>query len=113
MTPPTIDGGRRPAASAEERELLAALRGGDEAAFARLVEALGGSMLRVAMVHLGDRPVAEEVVQDAWLAVLQQLDRFEGRSSLKTWVPRITSNRANTRAVPPSGACWSCATWSA
>jgi RNA polymerase sigma-70 factor (ECF subfamily) len=56
-------------------------------------------MLRLAMVHVGDRAVAEEVVQDAWLGVLGQLDRFEGRSSLKTWVLRIVSNRAKTRAV--------------
>jgi RNA polymerase sigma-70 factor, ECF subfamily len=88
-----------PIAAAEERRLLAALRRGDEAAFARLVATLHGSMLRVAMFHVGDRPVAEEVVQDAWLGVLQQLDRFEGRSSLKTWVLRIVGNRAKTRAV--------------
>ncbi len=98
MSSPTTGGG--PATiSAEERELLGALRRGDETAFARLVEALHGSMLRLAMLHVGDRAVAEEVVQDAWLGVLQQLDRFEGRSSLKTWVLRITSNRAKTRAV--------------
>jgi RNA polymerase sigma-70 factor (ECF subfamily) len=98
MTGPTADRGA-PAAPAEERELLGALRRGDEAAFARLVETLHGPMLRVAMLHVGDRAVAEEVVQDAWLGVLQQLDRFEGRSSLKTWVLRIVSNRAKTRAV--------------
>ena len=85
--------------SAEERELLEALRRGDEAAFVRLVDALHGSMLRLAMLHVRDRAVAEEVVQEAWLGVLQQLDRFEGRSSLKTWVLRIVSNRAKTRAV--------------
>jgi RNA polymerase sigma-70 factor (ECF subfamily) len=88
-----------PILSAEERELLEALRRGDEAAFVRLVATLHGSMLGLAMVHVGDRAVAEEVVQDAWLGVLQQLDRFEGRSSLKTWVLRIVSNRAKTRAV--------------
>jgi RNA polymerase sigma-70 factor, ECF subfamily len=95
--PPT--GGSGPAVSAEELELLAALRRGDEAAYTRLVEGLHGSMLRLAMVHVGDRAVAEEVVQDAWLGVLRQLDRFEGRSSLKTWALRIVSNRAKTRAV--------------
>jgi RNA polymerase sigma-70 factor (ECF subfamily) len=88
-----------PAVSADEAALVAALRRGDEAAFVRLVEALHGSMLRVAMIHVGDRSTAEEVVQDAWLGVLRQLDRFEGRSSLKTWVLRIVSNRAKTRAV--------------
>jgi RNA polymerase sigma-70 factor, ECF subfamily len=98
MTAPAL-GSTTPILSAEERELLEALRRGDEAAFVRLVETLHGSMLRLAMVHVGDRAVAEEVVQEAWLGVLQQLDRFEGRSSLKTWVLRIVSNRAKTRAV--------------
>ena len=98
MTAPAL-GSTTPILSAEERELLEALRRGDEAAFVRLVETLHGSMLRLAMLHVGDRAVAEEVVQEAWLGVLQQLDRFEGRSSLKTWVLRIVSNRAKTRAV--------------
>jgi RNA polymerase sigma-70 factor (ECF subfamily) len=98
LTRPTADSSV-PAASAGERELLGALRRGDEAAFARLVATLHGSMLRLAMVHVGDRAVAEEVVQDAWLGVLQQLDRFQGRSSLRTWVLRIVGNRARTRAV--------------
>jgi RNA polymerase sigma-70 factor (ECF subfamily) len=55
-------------------------------------------MLRVAMIHVGNRAVAEEVAQDAWVGVLAQLDRFEGRSSLRTWVLRIVANRARTRA---------------
>ncbi len=88
-----------PTVPTEEWELVGALRRGDETAFVRLVEALHPSMLRLAMHHVGDRAVAEEVVQDAWIGVLQQLDRFQGRSSLKTWVLRITSNRAKTRAV--------------
>jgi RNA polymerase sigma-70 factor (ECF subfamily) len=86
-------------APADERELVAALRRGDEDAFVRLVEYLHGSMLRLASFHVSDRAVAEEVVQDAWLGVLQQLDRFEGRSSLKTWILRIVSNQAKTRAM--------------
>jgi RNA polymerase sigma-70 factor, ECF subfamily len=86
-------------ASVEDLELLARLRRGDEAAFAELVRRLYGPMLRLAMVHVGDRAVAEEVVQDAWVGVLRQLDRFEGRSSLRTWVLRIVGNRAKTRAV--------------
>ena len=98
MTAPTR-GSNAPIISAEDHALLMALRRGDEAAFVRLVESLHGSMLRLAMVHVGDRAVAEEVVQEVWLAVLQQLDRFEGRSSLKTWVLRIVSNRAKTRAI--------------
>ena len=89
---------RRPAAvavaSVEDLELLARLRRGDEAAFAELVQRLYGPMLRLAVVHVGNRAVAEEVVQDAWVGVLRQLDRFEGRSSLRTWVLRIVGNRA-------------------
>ena len=66
MTAPAL-GSTTPSISAEDRELLEALRRGDEAAFVRLVETLHGSMQRLAMVHVGDRAVAEEVVQDAWL----------------------------------------------
>ena len=98
MTAPAL-GSTTPSISAEDRELLEALRRGDEAAFVRLVETLHGSMLRLAIVHVGDRAVAEEVVQDAWLGVLGQLDRFEGRSSLKTWLFRIVANTAKTRGV--------------
>ena len=54
-------------------------------------------MLRIALTHARTRAVAEEVVQEAWLGVLQGLDRFEGRSSLKTWILRIVANRARTR----------------
>ena len=87
------------ATPADDLELLARLRRGDEAAFTQLVERLHGPMLRVAMAHVGNRAVAEEVAQDAWVGVLAQLDRFEGRSSLRTWVLRIVANRARTRAV--------------
>ena len=86
-------------ATSADLELLARLRRGDEAAFTQLVERLHGPMLRVAMIHVGNRDVAEEVAQDAWVGVLAQLDRFEGRSSLRTWVLRIVANRARTRAV--------------
>ena len=54
-------------------------------------------MLRIALTHVRTRAVAEEVVQEAWLGVLQGLDRFEGRSSLKTWILRIVAN-ARARA---------------
>jgi RNA polymerase sigma-70 factor (ECF subfamily) len=57
-----------------------------------------GSMLRVAQIYVSSRAVAEEVVQETWLAVLDGIGRFEGRSSLKTWIFRILSNRAKTRA---------------
>ena len=54
-------------------------------------------MLRVAQMYVRDRASAEEVVQETWLAVLNGIDRFEGRSSLKTWLFRILTNRAKTR----------------
>jgi RNA polymerase sigma-70 factor (ECF subfamily) len=83
--------------SLEERDLVAALRAGDEAVFARLVRDLGPGMLRVARNHVSTHAVAEEVVQEAWLAVLNSLDRFEGRSSFKTWLYRILMNTAMSR----------------
>ena len=86
-----------PPASAEEQELVEALRKGDEAAFAALVDRYGPSMLRVAQLYVRTRAVAEEVVQEAWLGVIKGLDRFEGRSSLKTWIFRILTNIAKTR----------------
>jgi RNA polymerase sigma-70 factor (ECF subfamily) len=82
---------------AGQAELVAALKAGDEAAFAGLVDELGPSMLRVARMHVSTRAVAEEVVQETWLAVLTGIERFEGRSSLKTWIFRILANRAKTR----------------
>jgi RNA polymerase sigma-70 factor, ECF subfamily len=82
-----------------ERDLLARLRDGDEAAFAGLVNEWSGLMLHLATIRTPSRAVAEEVVQETWLAVLEQLDRFEGRSSLKTWVMQILVNRAISRAV--------------
>jgi RNA polymerase sigma-70 factor (ECF subfamily) len=81
----------------DDADLLARLRAGDEAAFMELVDRYGPLMLRIALSHVPSRAVAEEVVQEAWLGVLQGLDRFEGRSSLKTWILRIVANRARTR----------------
>jgi len=85
------------AAARADAELTAALRAGDERAFMRLVEQLGPPMLRVAMLFVSSRAVAEEVVQEAWLGVLTGIERFEGRSSLKTWIFRILTNTAKTR----------------
>jgi RNA polymerase sigma-70 factor (ECF subfamily) len=79
--------------------LLARLRRGDEEAFLALVERYGPLMLRVALTHVRSRAIAEEVVQDAWLGVLDGLDGFQGRSTLKTWILRILVNRAKTRGV--------------
>ena len=91
------DGRRIAAANAEEAELLARLRAGDERAFESLVEAYHGTMIAVARTYVKTRDVAEEVVQETWLAVLNGLDRFEARSSLKTWIMRILVNTAMTR----------------
>ncbi|HEX9372721.1 MAG TPA: sigma-70 family RNA polymerase sigma factor [Roseiflexaceae bacterium] len=84
-------------ASAEELRLVAALRAGDEAAFATLIDRYHASLLRLAMLYVPSRAVAEEVAQETWLGVLQGIGRFEGRSSLKTWIFRILTNRARTR----------------
>ncbi len=81
-----------------DSELVAALRVGDEETFARLVREWHPSLLRVAQMFVPSRSIAEEVVQETWLRVLRALDRFEGRSSLKTWVFRILVNTAKTRA---------------
>ncbi len=86
-----------PMASEEEAQRLKALRTGDEASFAWLVNAHHAGMVRLAMVYVPSRAIAEEVAQETWLAVLQGLDRFEGRSSLKTWIFRILMNRAMSR----------------
>ncbi len=77
-------------------ELLLRLRSGDERAFVTLVERYQEQMLRLAVSFVPSRAVAEEVVQDTWLAMLRGLDAFEGRSSLKTWLFRILVNRART-----------------
>lgn len=85
-------------ASADDLRTVEALRSGDEAAFTMLITEYHGAMLRLATIFVSDRAVAEEVVQDTWIAVLQGIGRFEGRSSLKTWLFRILTNRAKTRA---------------
>jgi RNA polymerase sigma-70 factor (ECF subfamily) len=81
-----------------ETELVAALRAGDEAAFVTLVETYHTKMLRLARTMVDDVTVAEEVTQEAWLGVLRGLVRFEGRSSLQTWIFTILGNCARTRA---------------
>jgi RNA polymerase sigma-70 factor (ECF subfamily) len=82
----------------DETAILAALRAGDERAFALLVDAHSASMRRLALTFVRTRAVADEVVQDAWVGVLRGIDRFEGRSSVKTWIFRILTNTAKTRA---------------
>jgi RNA polymerase sigma-70 factor (ECF subfamily) len=85
--------------SREDARLVEGLRAGDEAAFKALMREYGGAMLRVAQMYVSSRAVAEEVVQDAWIGVLRGIGRFEGRSSLKTWLFRIVANTAKTRGV--------------
>jgi RNA polymerase sigma-70 factor (ECF subfamily) len=77
--------------------LLEALRDGDSAAFASVLDAWSSSMLRLARSFVSTHASAEEVVQDTWLAVLNGLDGFEGRSAFKTWVYRILVNTAKKR----------------
>jgi RNA polymerase sigma-70 factor (ECF subfamily) len=90
-------GAHRPLHATSDEALLGALRRGDEDAFAALVDRYSPLMLRVALTHVRSRAVAEEVVQESWLGVIHGLDRFEARSSLKTWIFRILTNRAKTR----------------
>ena len=86
--------------------LIGSLRSGDENAFAALVDRWSGAMLRVALAHVGNHAIAEDVVQEAWLTMLRSLDRFERRSTLRTWVLGIVVNiararfRAERRLVP-------------
>ncbi|MCC6215997.1 MAG: sigma-70 family RNA polymerase sigma factor [Polyangiaceae bacterium] len=82
-----------------EAELLRRLRARDEAAFAQVIDRHHGSLLRFALGFVRSRAVAEEVVQETWLAVLDGLGSFEGRSSFKTWLFRILANRAKTRGA--------------
>jgi RNA polymerase sigma-70 factor (ECF subfamily) len=81
-----------------DEQLVAALRAGDEEAFRTVVRDWHSSLLRVARIFVPTRALAEEVVQETWLRVLGALDRFEGRSTLRTWVFRILVNTAKTRA---------------
>jgi RNA polymerase sigma-70 factor (ECF subfamily) len=77
--------------------LVLQLRARDETAFMMLVERLQPSLIRVARMYVGSQAVAEEVAQETWLGVLQGIDRFQGRSSLRTWIFRICTNIAKTR----------------
>jgi len=83
--------------AATEEELLAALRRGDEDAFAALVEKHNAMLMRMAMIYVRDRSVAEDVVQETWIGFLESLTRFEGRASIKTWIFRILINSAKKR----------------
>jgi RNA polymerase sigma-70 factor, ECF subfamily len=90
---------REPPELPPDGELVARLRARDDAAFALVLDAWSGGMARVARSIVSTHASAEEVVQDAWLAVIQGIRGFEGRASLKTWVYRILVNAAKRRAL--------------
>ena len=79
------------------QRLVESLKAGDERAFAWLLDEYSSALMRVAMAHVNSRTVAEEVVQETWLGVINGIHRFEGRSSVKTWIFRILTNIASTR----------------
>jgi RNA polymerase sigma-70 factor (ECF subfamily) len=82
----------------DDADLVNRLRAGDESAFVSLVERYQQRMMRLAEMTVGSRAVAEEVTQDTWLAVVRGVERFEGRSTLKTWLFHILLNRARSTA---------------
>jgi RNA polymerase sigma-70 factor (ECF subfamily) len=83
----------------DETTLIAGLRDGDDAAFAQLVDRHTRSLLRVARGYVPSREIAEEVVQETWLALLKGIGNFEGRSSLRTWLFAVMINIAKSRGV--------------
>ena len=85
--------------SGDEDELVAALKGGDELAFSRLVDLHTPSLLRVARGYVSSREAAEDVVQETWIALLKGIDSFEGRSSLRTWLFTVLVNIARRRGL--------------
>jgi RNA polymerase sigma-70 factor, ECF subfamily len=86
-------------ASKEDLAIVERLRAGDELAFMMLVEQHTAAMLRIARMYVSSRAVAEDVVAEAWLGVVKGIDRFEGRSSLRTWIYRIVANIAKRRGA--------------
>ena len=88
-----------PATALDDSELVRRMRAGDREAFAAVVRRHGGALLRFARAFVRDEAVAEEVVQETWMAALEGLAGFEERASFKTWLYRILANRARARAV--------------
>jgi RNA polymerase sigma-70 factor (ECF subfamily) len=98
-TPPTHTPPDDPAARDPDAALVAALRTGDEEAFATLVARYHGTLKRIARMYVATDAAAEDVVAETWLAVVDGLDRFQQRSAFRTWLFQIASNRAKTRGV--------------
>jgi RNA polymerase sigma-70 factor (ECF subfamily) len=88
-----------PRSPADDQELVERARGGDDDAFAVLVRRYSPMLMRLARMYVPTDALAEDVVQETWVAVVRGLERFEGRSSFKTWLFRILVNRAKTRGV--------------
>jgi RNA polymerase sigma-70 factor (ECF subfamily) len=84
---------------ADDQELVERARAGDEDAYTTLVRRYSPSLMRLARMYVPTAALAEDVVQETWIAVLRGLERFEARSSFKTWLFRILVNRAKTRGV--------------
>lgn len=106
-TPPVVTAGSElpsspvpttPRHSGDDSDLIAGLRRGDESAFVSLVQRYQGPLLRLALAYCRGADIAEEIVQDTWLGVIQGIERFEERASFKTWLFQILVNRARTRA---------------
>lgn len=100
--PVTAPRGNPSARACAEAALLAKLREGDAQAFDQLVKQNHAALIRMAMGYVAERETAEEVVQDTWIAVIDALDRFEGRSSLRTWIFGILIHKAKDRGVRES-----------
>ncbi|MGD0852707.1 MAG: RNA polymerase sigma factor [Acidimicrobiales bacterium] len=83
----------------DDAELLGRLLGGDESAFTELVRRYHVTLVKIARYYVASAATAEDVAQDTWIAVLKGIERFEGRSSFKTWLLRICVNRARTSGV--------------
>lgn len=96
------DGGGGVGALADEVELVNRLRSGDESAFGTLVDRYHVSLVRVARSYVSTEAEAEDVAQETWMAVVRGIERFEARSSIKTWLFRILVNRAKSRGVRES-----------
>jgi len=86
----------------DDADLLERLRAGDETAFTELVRRYHTTLVRLARYYVGSDASAEDVAQETWVAVLRGVDRFEGRSSFKTWLLRVCANRARTTGVRDS-----------